>query len=154
MNPFMQAALEEAKLGVAAGDGGPFGAVIVLDGEIIGRGHNMVVSTHDPTSHAEVVAIRNASAGLGRFDLSGAELYTSCEPCPMCLAASFWARISVLYYGCNRDDAAAIGFDDAALYEFMENASARSGMHMSCVDRESCLEAFSLWRSKPDRITY
>ncbi len=150
----MKEAVEEARRGVAAGDGGPFGAVVVFEGRIIGRGHNMVVSASDPTAHAEIVAIRQAAKALGRFDLSGSELYTSCEPCPMCLAATYWARIPVLFYGCTRHDAAAIGFDDAALYKFMEDSAARTGLEMSCVDRDACLSAFSLWHSKPDRITY
>ncbi len=154
MNLFMQEAIDEAKQGVTAGDGGPFGAVIVHEGRIVGRGHNLVVSTNDPTAHAEIVAIRRASAALGRFDLSGTELYTTCEPCPMCLAAAFWARISVLYFGCDRHDAAAVGFDDAALYRFMENATHRTAIEMRSVDRDACLMAFNLWKNKPDKVPY
>src|SRR5690348_1722263 len=113
MNPvFMQEAIRLSEQGMRAGAGGPFGAVIVKDGEIIGRGCHQVLSGKDPTAHAEVVAIRQACQKLGNFDLAGCEIYCSCEPCPMCLAAIMWARLDRVYYAAGREDAAAAGFDD------------------------------------------
>lgn len=113
-------AAEEAKKGISNGDGGPFGAVIVdSEGKIISKGHNMVLSSHDPTNHAEVVAIREACRKLGTHDLSGYTIYSSCEPCPMCLSAIIWANIKTLYFGATRKDAARAGFRDDAIYEYL-----------------------------------
>lgn len=113
-------AWEEAKSGSEAGDGGPFGAVIVdAEGKIIGKGHNMVLSSHDPTNHAEIVAIREACKKLGTHDLTGCTIYSSCEPCPMCLVAVIWANIKTLYYGATRKDAARAGFRDEVIYDYL-----------------------------------
>lgn len=113
---FMRRAIELARTGMRAGAGGPFGAVVVKDGEIIGEGHNRVVATNDPTAHGEVVAIRDACARLGSFSLEGCEIHTTGEPCPMCLGAILWARVSRIYYGFSISDAATIGFDDREFY--------------------------------------
>jgi len=113
---FMRRAIELARRGMKAGAGGPFGAVVVKDGEIIGEGHNRVIATNDPTAHGEVVAIREACAHLGNFSLAGCEIHTTGEPCPMCLGAIHWARIGRIYYGFSISDAAAIGFDDREFY--------------------------------------
>src|ERR1700744_5882962 len=114
---FMREAIRLSQEGVRAGRGGPFGCVVVQRGKIVGRGNNQVTSTNDPTAHAEVTAIRAACRQLGTFQLTDCELYTSCEPCPMCLSAIYWARIPEVYYGNTRGDAAAIGFDDAFIYD-------------------------------------
>src|SRR4030042_4218292 len=122
---FMKAALREGRKGVLANEGGPFGAVIVKGSKIVSRAHNSVVKTNDPTAHAEILAIREASSKLRRFSLSDCEIYTSCEPCPMCLAAIHWARIPVLFFGCTRTDAAAIGFDDEFFYRVLRGQAGR-----------------------------
>ena len=114
---FMEEAIKEADAGIRARDGGPFGTVIVKDGTIVGRGHNRVLLKHDPTCHGEMEAIRDACANLGTHDLSGCQLYTTAEPCPMCLGATLWANIRTVYYGCNRKDTDSIGFRDDAFYE-------------------------------------
>ncbi|MFT5763885.1 MAG: guanine deaminase, partial [Saprospiraceae bacterium] len=114
---FMQRAIEIARIGMESNDGGPFGAVVVKDGKIIAEGNNKVSSTNDPTAHAEVVAIRNACAALGFFQLDGCTIYTSCEPCPMCLGAIYWARPDNIFYACSREDAARVGFDDDFIYK-------------------------------------
>jgi guanine deaminase len=119
MNEFMKIAIEEAFCGMRTNSGGPFGAVIVKDGKIIARGHNEVTGTNDPTAHAEITVIRKASAALGRFDLSGCDIYSSCEPCPMCFSAIFWSRISRLCFASTREDAGKIGFDDKLLYDIL-----------------------------------
>ena len=140
---FMQAALEEAYAGIEAGDGGPFGTVIVRDGEIVGRGHNRVVVNQDPTCHGEMEAIRDACKNLGTFDLSGCELYTTAEPCPMCLGATLWANIPVVYYGCTREDSDEIGFRDEVFYEYL--AGEADLLTVSEFERESCLELFETY---------
>ena len=118
---FLKVAFQEAKLGVSKDDGGPFGAVIVdSNGKIVSQGHNMVLATHDPTNHAEIVAIRKACDRLHTHDLSGCTIYSNCEPCPMCLSAIIWSNIQVLYYGAPRKDAAHIGFRDDLIYDFFE----------------------------------
>jgi len=134
--------------------GGPFGAVVVCDGETVGRGCNQVTSLLDPTAHAEIMAIRAACQSLGRFDLRGCELFTSCEPCPMCLAAIYWARLDKVYYACTRHDAAAIGFDDNFIYEELPLEIAQRSLPMEQVERESSLGLFRDWLAKPDRIPY
>ena len=134
--------------------GGPFGAVVVREGEVIGRGWNQVTRNLDPTAHAEVTAIRDACQLLQRFDLRGCELYTSCEPCPMCLAAIYWARIDRVYYGCSREDAAHAGFDDQYIYDQIGlDLSARS-LPMTQVSCEAANELFREWIAKPDKIPY
>ena len=138
----------------AAGQGGPFGAVIARDGEIVAEGWNLVTSTNDPTAHAEVTAIRRACAALGRFDLSGCELYTSCEPCPMCLAATYWARCDRIWFGNGRADAAAIGFDDDFLYrEIPKPLDARS-IPIAPLLADEARVAFDAWAAMPDKVKY
>ena len=155
MNEFMKIANEEAFQGMTHNEGGPFGAVIVKDGRIIAQGHNEVLKTNDPTAHAEVVAIRKAAAQLGQFDLSECEIYSSCEPCPMCLSAIFWSRIKKVHYGCTKEDAASIGFDDNLIYEFIKKPELYSdSLTLIPKDREECLESFKLWREKDDKVGY
>jgi guanine deaminase len=155
LNQFMRIAKEEALDGIARNDGGPFGAVIVKDGAVIAQGHNEVIKTNDPTAHAEIVAIRKATAALGRFDLSDCDIYVSCEPCPMCLAAIFWSRIKTVYFGCTKKDAAAIGFDDNLIYEYIRHP-VKYGNHLKLVgiDRGECLEAMRKWQEKEDKVPY
>ena len=150
----MGTAVEEAKIGVAAGHGGPFGAVIVHNGEVIARGHNRVIETNDPTAHAEICVIREASRRLGRFDLSDCEIYSSCEPCPMCFAAVHWAKMKKLYFGCTREDAADIDFDDQYIYDVINGKASIHQVDIERIDRSSCLEVFTLWREKEDKIQY
>lgn len=154
MNEFMRAAVDEAHLGVKENHGGPFGAVIVKDGEIIARGHNQVLKTNDPTAHAEVVAIRNASHLLQRFDLSDCEIYSSCEPCPMCFAAIHWAKIRKLFFGCTQKDAAMIGFDDEFIYDVIKGKSVEKQVNVEMIDREECLKVFKIWEEKEDKRAY
>ncbi len=150
----MKIAIIEAEKGIQNRDGGPFGAVIVKDGVVIARGHNRVVSTHDPTAHAEIVVIREASALLKRFDLSDCDLYTTCEPCPMCYSAVHWAKIKNLYYGATRQDAAAIGFDDQYLYEVLANERIDEQLALKQLDRDSCLEVFKTYENDVKRTAY
>lgn len=155
MNEFMKIANEEAFHGMTKNEGGPFGAVIIKDGVIIAQGHNEVLKTNDPTAHAEVVAIRKAAASLGQFDLSGCEIYSSCEPCPMCLSAIFWSRIKTVHYGCTKEDAARIGFDDNLIYEFIKNpALYTDSLQLIPEDRDECLKSFNLWCEKEDKVGY
>lgn len=154
MNKWMARALDEAYKGLAKRDGGPFGAVVVLNGEIIASGHNQVISTNDPTAHAEVVAIRRASEKLGRFDLSDCEIYSTCEPCPMCYAAIHWAKIKRLVYGATREDAAAIGFDDAYLYDILRGTCEDVGFEKEQVEREACLKAFQHFEADAQKTMY
>lgn len=137
---FMQAALEEAYAGIEAGDGGPFGTVIVKDGEIVGRGHNRVVVNQDPTCHGEMEAIRDACRNLGTFDLSGCELYTTAEPCPMCLGAVLWSNMDAVYYGCTREDSAEIGFRDDAFYRQLNGEE--ETVSLQEFDRDNCRQLF------------
>jgi len=137
-----------------AGRGGPFGAVIVCAGKIIAEGHNQVTTANDPTAHAEVTAIRLACQSLGRFDLRGCEIYTSCEPCPMCLGAIYWARLEKIYFANNRADAAAIGFDDDFLYrEIPLPLAGRSIPTLNLLPEEG-RAAFAAWERKPDKVLY
>lgn len=154
MNEFMKIAVEEAFQGMKNNDGGPFGAVIVKDGEIIARAHNEVIGTNDPTAHAEVNAIRKATRVLGRFDLSDCEIYSSCEPCPMCFAAIHWAKIKKLYYGCTREDAANIDFDDQYIYDVIKGTAKELQVEVLQVDRTESLEPFHKWQEKLDRVQY
>ena len=124
-NEFFNIAILEAEDGMKNNDGGPFGAVVVMDGKIIAQAHNEVISSNDPTAHAEIIAIRRASKKLGRFDLSDCELYSTCEPCPMCFSAIHWAKIKTLYFGCNNRDAAKIGFDDKFIYDVIRGNSVK-----------------------------
>lgn len=135
---YMQNAIEEAYQGIRAGHGGPFGAVIVKDGRIVGRGHNCVIRDQDATMHGEIAAIRDASRALGTFDLSGCTLYSTAEPCPMCMCASLWANIDKIYYGCNRCDTEDIGFRDNKFYEIICDP----GERVAQCDRDKCLKLF------------
>lgn len=136
------------------GGGGPFGAVVVTNGEIVGRGWNQVTTTLDPTAHAEVVAIRDACRALQRFDLRGCELYTSCEPCPMCLAAIYWSRLDRVYYGCSRVDAAHAGFDDQLIYDQIGLEIAKRSLPMTQVGDEVAEALFREWMAKEDKVPY
>lgn len=151
---FMREAIAEAHAGAMAGHGGPFGSVIVKDGQIIGRGHNHVVATNDPTAHAEIVAIREACRTLGTFDLAGCELYTSCQPCPMCLAAIYWARLDRFYYACTAADAAAIGFSDDEIHRELVMPEAERAIPALPLLRDEALATFAAWQAKPDRVPY
>lgn len=151
---FMQKAIDLAKEGVRKGAGGPFGAVVVKDGKIVGEGYNKVTSTNDPTAHAEVTAIRDACTNLGTFQLDDCIIYTSCEPCPMCLGAMYWARPKVVYMGCTREDAAAIGFDDQFIYDEIEKDIDNRQLKILRIMRKDALEAFELWEEKQDRTDY
>ncbi len=137
-----------------AGEGGPFGAVIVKDGKIVGRGWNRVTSANDPTAHAEVEAIRNACTHLEMFSLEGCEIYASCEPCPMCLAAIYWARLDALYFAASREDAAKAGFDDALLYEEISKSVPARSLNTKQRLRVEAQRIFNIWKSKPDKQTY
>ncbi len=150
----MRAAIALAKEGMLSGKGGPFGCVIVKDGEIIGQGNNSVLATKDPTAHAEVVAIRDACKNLNHFQLEGCEVYTSCEPCPMCLGAIFWARPAKVYYACTKEDAAAAGFDDDFIYQEIELLPEMRKIPMVSILREESQKAFELWKEKGDKTLY
>lgn len=151
---FMQEAVNEAILGMEANEGGPFGCVIVKNGEIIGRGHNKVTSTNDPTAHAEVTAIRNACNNLDSFQLDDCIIYTSCEPCPMCLGAIYWARPKKVYYGSNQQDAANIGFDDQFIYDEIPLPYEKRSIQFEQCERETALKPFQLWQEKEDKTEY
>lgn len=137
-----------------ANGGGPFGAVIAKNGEIIATGVNRVTASCDPTAHAEVSAIRAAAAKLGTFDLSGYEIYTSCEPCPMCLGAIYWARLDKMYYANNKTDAKNIGFDDSFIYDELELKPENRKLPSEVMLREEAIKAFEAWSSKTDKIEY
>jgi len=151
---YIKKAVELAKKGVKNNKGGPFGAVIVKNGEIIGEGYNMVTSHNDPTAHAEIVAIRNACAKLSSFQLTGCTIYSSCEPCPMCIGAIYWARPARLVYACTKEDAKAIGFDDQFIYEELELPSEERKIKTVQEGREIGLEVFKLWSEKEDKTDY
>lgn len=143
----MRIAIEEARTGITAGHGGPFGCVIVRDGKVVGRGHNEVIKQNDPTCHGEVTAIRDACKNLGTYDLSGCELYTTAEPCPMCRGAIMWSNIRKVYFGCNIADTDSIGFRDKVFYESPEDISEE-------LDRKECLEVFEEYRAINDKKSY
>lgn len=151
---FMREAIRLSVEKMEAGLGGPFGAVVVRHGEIIARGYNNVLSSNDPTAHAEVDAIRKACAALGTFQLQDCELYTSCEPCPMCLGAIYWARPKVVYYGNTKEDAAAIGFDDQFIYNEISLPYAERAIPMIPLLRHEALAGFKAWEEKPDKLEY
>lgn len=153
-NDHMRRAIRLAENNAASGNGGPFGAVIVKDGKVVAEGSNTVTVDNDPTAHAEVTAIRRACAVLGTFDLSGCELYTSCEPCPMCLAACYWAHVSKVFYAAGREDAADAGFDDEMIYvEVAKQLNERKLPFVQLLPEEG-LRPFMLWKSNPDKIRY
>jgi guanine deaminase len=151
---FMREAVRLAIEGVNSGRGGPFGAVVVKDGQIIGRGSNQVTTTNDPTAHAEIIAIREACKSLGLFHLIGCELFTSCEPCPMCLSAIYWARIERYYFGCTAHDAAAIQFADDFIRRELSVPPAERAIPAIPLMRGEALAAFAAWQAKADRIPY
>jgi tRNA(Arg) A34 adenosine deaminase TadA len=151
---YMQEAIKLSIEKMQAGIGGPFGCVIVKDGKIIARGFNNVTSSNDPTAHAEVDAIRKACKELGTFQLDDCELYTSCEPCPMCLGAIYWARPKVVYYGNTKADAAKIGFDDQFIYDEIDKPLNERSIPMIPFLREEALEGFKKWEEKADKTEY
>jgi guanine deaminase len=151
---FMTEAVRLSLQNMQTEEGGPFGAVIVKDGKIIAKGNNQVLKENDPTAHAEVVAIREACKALGTFQLEGCELYTSCEPCPMCLGAIYWARPSKVYYANSRQDAANIGFDDAFIYEEINLPFAQRAIPMIHLPHEDAFKAFEKWQEKNDKTLY
>lgn len=154
MNPkYMQRAIELAENSVKNG-GGPFGAVIVKNGEVVAEGSNCVTLDNDPTAHAEVTTIRKACKELNTFDLNGCEVYTSCEPCPMCLSAIYWARIDRIYYGCCKEDAKNIGFDDSFIYEQIELKPEERTIPSTQILHKEALSAFRMWEEKDDKIEY
>ena len=148
MNKYMQMAIEEARHGIRGGEGGPFGAVVVKEGIVIGRGHNRVVCSHDPTAHGEVQAIRDATARLGTHDLTGCDIYTTGEPCHMCLCACLWANIRRVYYGCTIKDNALIGFRDDHFNDLFAGRD-KLGDYLVEMDRDACLELFDEYRNMP-----
>ena len=151
---FMRYAISLAQNGIDDGKGGPFGAVVVKGGEIIGEGCNQVTSTNDPTAHAEIVAVRNACQNLNSFQLEDCVIYTSCEPCPMCLGAIYWARPTKIFFACNKADAANIGFDDQFIYEEIERPI--DSRHIETINflRDEGLTVFTNWASKTDKTEY
>lgn len=151
---YMKRAIELSQLNMEKGVGGPFGAVIVKDGKIIGEGWNKVTSKNDPTAHAEVEAIRQACQNIQNFDLSGCEIYTSCEPCPMCLSAIYWARLNRIYYANTKKDAAKIQFDDDFIYQEIPKAIETRKIPMKQIMREEAMRVFQMWESKSDKIRY
>jgi tRNA(Arg) A34 adenosine deaminase TadA len=151
---FMGRAIELARANMRQGEGGPFGAVVVFEGAVIGEGGNRVISSRDPTAHAEVVAIRAACAHLGRFSLDGAEIYASSEPCPMCLGAILWARIGRLFYANTRADAAAIGFDDALFYDEIARPPEQRRLRSERLVVDEARALFAEWDAKPDKVRY
>lgn len=153
MNKYMEICVKEAIEGVLSGHGGPFGAIIVKDNEIVGVGHNKVVIENNPTLHGEIVAIQDACKNLNTFDLTGCVLYTSAEPCPMCLSAIMWSNIKQVYYGCTVADTDNIGFRDGFIYDWLQNRD-DNVLKLDCIDRNECLEAFKVWTDKQDKQQY
>lgn len=152
-NEYMKKAIELSIKSVQNG-GGPFGAVIVKDHKIVAEGSNCVTLNNDPTAHAEVTTIRKACQTLNTFDLSGCEIYTSCEPCPMCLSAIYWARIERIYFGCDKHDAKDIGFDDSFIYEQIELKPEKRSIPSNQILHKEALEAFKMWTEKDDKVEY
>ena len=153
-NRWMAEAISLARSSVHQHNGGPFGAVVVHQDKIVGRGWNQVTSVLDPTAHAEVMAIREACRALQRFDLRGCEIYTSCEPCPMCLAAIYWARLDRIFYACTRHDACRIGFDDEFIYKEIALELSARAVPMIQLLRDDACAVFQDWEKKPDKIPY
>lgn len=151
---FMQKAIDLAQKGANSNSGGPFGAVIVKDNKIIAEGYNKVTSTNDPTAHAEIVAIKEACKKLNSFQLDDCIIYTSCEPCPMCLGAIYWARPKKVFYACNREDASVIDFDDQFIYEELKTPIEKRKIEFKNIMRQEALLIFQNWKNKPDKIKY
>lgn len=150
----MREAIADSRQWKSRGYGGPFGALVVKDEEIIARGFNLVVNNHDPTAHAEIIAIRNACKILGTHSLSGCEIFASCEPCPMCMAAIYWARIDRVWFGCTHLDASSAGFDDSLIYREIGLPPKARELPMSQILREEALEVLEEWTSSADKIPY
>lgn len=151
---FMDRAIELAKAGMQNNQGGPFGCVVVKNGSIIAEGNNRVTSDNDPTAHAEIIAIRNACKTLGSFQLSDCEIYTSCEPCPMCLGAIYWARPKRIYYAATREDAADAGFDDDFIYRELDLSPEERRIPMIQTEQKKAVELFKKWKQKDDKTDY
>lgn len=151
---FMREAIRLARESVEQRRGGPFGAVVARDGAIVSRGWNQVTASHDPTAHAEIVALREACRILATFRLDGCDVYTSCEPCPMCLAAVYWARVSRVFFAATRHDAALAGFDDEALYREIVLPIAERSLPITQMLRDEAVEAFAEWRAMPGKVDY
>jgi tRNA(Arg) A34 adenosine deaminase TadA len=151
---FMEAAIALSEKAVLNGEGGPFGCVIVKDGQIIGEGNNKVLSTNDPTAHAEIIAIREACKNLNSYQLDGCEIYTSCEPCPMCLGAIYWARPKIIYYANTREDAAQIGFDDSMIYDEIKEDVQYRKIPAINISRKKANFIFSEWHKKENKKLY
>ena len=158
MNKYMKIAKELSEDNLKTNVGGPFGACVVKDGKIIGKGSNHVLSNNDPTAHAEVMAIRDACKNINSYDLNGCELYTSCYPCPMCLSAIIWSNIKKVYYGNTKEDAANIGFRDDYIYSYIksltDNTNDNSVLKLECIDREENIETFNQFIEKSDKTIY
>lgn len=157
MNKYMKIADELAQQNILTNDGGPFGAVIIKNNEIVGKGNNQVVLKNDPTAHAEIVAIRDACKNFGTFDLTGCEIYTSCYPCPMCLSAIIWSNIKMVYYGNTKEDAEKIGFRDNLIYEYLEGQSKTTNkediLKIIAMDREETIKTFESYQNKSENKT-
>lgn len=153
MNKYMKIAKELSEENLITNVGGPFGACVVQNGKIIGKGSNHVLSNNDPTAHAEIMAIRDACKNINSYDLSGCELYTSCYPCPMCLSAIIWSNIKKVYYGNTKEDAANIGFRDEFIYNYIKNNDS-STLKLECIDREETIKTFNKFSEKNDKIIY
>ena len=151
---FMRAAIDAALAGLRAGEGGPFGALVARGDEVLGVACNRVLARNDPTAHAEVEAIRAACARIGSFRLEGCDLYATCEPCPMCLAAAYWARVDRVIHACDRQDAARAGFDDALVYQELELPAGERRLPLVPFEREAGLETFRAWSRMPNRTLY
>ncbi len=157
MNQYMKVAKELSEDNLKTNAGGPFGACVVKDGKIIGKGSNQVLLKNDPTAHAEIMAIRNACESINSYDLTGCELYTSCYPCPMCLSAIIWSNIKKVYFGNNKEDAAQIGFRDDFIYQFIKDEKVNgynSTLELESMDRDETIKAFELFKNKSDKIIY
>ena len=158
MNEYMKIAKELSDNNLKTNVGGPFGACIVKDGKVIGKGSNHVLVNNDPTAHAEVMAIRDACKNINSYDLSGCEIYTSCYPCPMCLSAIIWANIKKVYYGNTKEDAADIGFRDDFIYDYIKNIDKSSqndnALNLECMDREETIKTFSAFSEKSNKTIY
>jgi len=155
MNEYMKIAKELADNNLITNNGGPFGACVVKDGKIIGKGYNNVLASNDPTAHAEVMAIREACKNINSYDLSGCELYTTCYPCPMCLSAIIWANINKVYYGNTKEDASMIGFRDDIIYDFIKNNNSDyKVLELKNMDRDETIKTFNNYKEKQDKTIY
>lgn len=158
MNEYMKKAIKLSEKNLKTMDGGPFGACVVKDGKIIGKGSNQVLKSNDPTAHAEIVAIRDACQKLKSYDLSGCELYTSCYPCPMCLSAIIWANIKKVYYGNTKEDADEIGFRDDYIYQYLDDLTDdivnKKILNLRCINRDEAIKVFEKFEKKDDKTIY